>query len=184
MASKYHLKLDGHTYEVEVEEDAEGYRVRIAPPGGAAGKKRKEPKWHPVSLQRIGDTARYSLILDHRPYDLFAEENPVGYHVVLSGRTIAIESVDRKKRRGPAGPATIETETGEGEWVLTSPMAGVVIQVMVKVDQEVQSGDVLLIVEAMKMQNELRARRGGTVKAVYVSEGQRVDQGTPLLVVV
>jgi pyruvate carboxylase subunit B len=41
---------------------------------------------------------------------------------------------------------------------------------------------VLCVVEAMKMQNELHARRGGTVKAVYVSVGQRVDQGTPLLV--
>ncbi|HWQ28182.1 MAG TPA: biotin/lipoyl-containing protein [Dehalococcoidia bacterium] len=42
----------------------------------------------------------------------------------------------------------------------------------------------MLVVEAMKMQNELRARRGGQVKAIYVTEGQRVDQGTPLLVVV
>jgi len=41
---------------------------------------------------------------------------------------------------------------------------------------------VVLVIEAMKMQNELRARRGGTVKAVYVSKGQRVEQGTPLLV--
>ena len=40
----------------------------------------------------------------------------------------------------------------------------------------------LIVVEAMKMQNELHARRAGTVKAVYVSVGQRVDQGTPLLV--
>jgi pyruvate carboxylase subunit B len=41
---------------------------------------------------------------------------------------------------------------------------------------------VLAVVEAMKMQNELHARRAGTVKAIYASVGQRVDQGTPLLV--
>lgn len=181
MASKYRLKLEHHEYEVEVEEDAEGYKVRIHPP---AGRGRRTPRWHPVSLERIGDTARYSLIFDHRPYDLFAEESPQGFHVVVGGRTIAVQSVDRK-RRGVLGPSALEPEAGEeGEWVLTSPMAGVVVQVMVKVDEEVQSGDVLLVVEAMKMQNELRARRAGTVKAVYVSEGQRVDQGAPLLVVV
>jgi len=66
--------------------------------------------------------------------------------------------------------------------VLKSPMAGVVREIAVRADDEVSEGQVLCIVEAMKMQNELHARRGGTVKAVYVSVGQRVDQGTPLLV--
>ena len=46
-----------------------------------------------------------------------------------------------------------------------------------KADDEVAEGQVLVVVEAMKMQNELHARRAGTVKAVYVSVGQRVDQG-------
>jgi pyruvate carboxylase subunit B len=71
----------------------------------------------------------------------------------------------------------------EGEWVLKSPMAGVVQSILVEADDEVSEGQVVIIVEAMKMQNELHARRAGTVKAVYVSVGQRVDQGTPLLVV-
>lgn len=181
MASKYRLKLEGREYEVEVEEDAVGYRVRINPPPGS---KKRPSRWRPVSLERVGESARYSLILDQKPYDLFAEENPQGYHVVIGARTIAVQNVDRK-RRSVRGPAAVEPEAGEeGEWVLTSPMAGVVVQVMVTVDQEVQAGDVLLVVEAMKMQNELRARRGGQVKAIYVTEGQRVDQGTPLLVVV
>jgi len=61
---------------------------------------------------------------------------------------------------------------------------GVIREVMVSADDEVEDGQTLIIVEAMKMQNELQARRAGTVKAVYVSVGQRVDQGTPLLVVV
>jgi Acetyl/propionyl-CoA carboxylase, alpha subunit len=71
-----------------------------------------------------------------------------------------------------------------GEWVLKSPMTGVVREVQVKADDEVTEGQMLVVVEAMKMQNELHARRAGTVKAVYVSVGQRVDQGTPLLVLV
>jgi biotin carboxyl carrier protein len=61
-------------------------------------------------------------------------------------------------------------------------MAGVVEKVLVALNDLVQPGDVLMIIEAMKMQNELRARHGGQVKAIYVSEGQQVEQGTPLLV--
>ena len=76
----------------------------------------------------------------------------------------------------------MEATTDTGEWVLTSPMAGVVQEVLVEPGDEVKSGQVVIVVEAMKMQNDLRARRGGTVKAVYVSVGQRVDQGAPLLV--
>ena len=63
-------------------------------------------------------------------------------------------------------------------------MAGVVREVQVAADDEVTEGQMLVVVEAMKMQNELHARRAGTVKAVYISVGQRVDQGTPLLVLV
>jgi pyruvate carboxylase subunit B len=61
-------------------------------------------------------------------------------------------------------------------------MAGVVQEVMVQPGDEVEAGQAVLVIEAMKMQNDLHARRGGTVKAVYVSVGQRVEQGTPLLV--
>jgi biotin carboxyl carrier protein len=83
-------------------------------------------------------------------------------------------------RRG-AGGDSLEIDDG-GEWVLKSPMAGVVLEIRVKADDEVEQGQVLAVVEAMKMQNELHARRAGTVKAIYASVGQRVDQGTPLLV--
>ena len=62
-------------------------------------------------------------------------------------------------------------------------MSGVVLEILVQPGDEVEAGQVVITIEAMKMQNDLHARRGGTVKAVYVSVGQRVDQGTPLVVV-
>jgi biotin carboxyl carrier protein len=61
-------------------------------------------------------------------------------------------------------------------------MAGVVQDVPVSPGDEVKAGAVVVVIEAMKMQNELRARHDGSVKAVYVSVGQRVEQGSPLLV--
>jgi acetyl-CoA/propionyl-CoA carboxylase biotin carboxyl carrier protein len=61
-------------------------------------------------------------------------------------------------------------------------MSGSVREILVQPGDEVEANQVLAVIEAMKMQNDLHARRAGTVKAVYVSAGQRVDQGTPLLV--
>ena len=168
MAAKYRLKLDEQDHEIEVEPDGSGgYRVAF---GDDTAR---------VNLRRIDDSARYSLIVDGRPYDVFAEEGPTGFHVVIGGRTIAVGT--QTGRRGKGGPESFDVDEG-GEWVLKSPMAGVVQEVLVKADDEVQQGQVLIVVEAMKMQNELHARRGGTVKAVYASVGQRVEQGAPLLV--
>lgn len=170
MASTYRLTLAGQEHELEVEEHGGSFRVRLG------------DRWHPIDLVRVGETARYSLLLDHHPYDVFAEAGPHGYHVVIGARLYAISTPGpaRGRRSGEAGDIDATTDTGE--WVLTSPMAGVVQQVMVQPGDEVEAGQVVVVVEAMKMQNDLHARRAGTVKAVYVSEGQRVDQGAPLLV--
>ncbi len=170
MAAKYRLRLGDDIKEIEVEPDhAGGYRVTV---DGAT---------RVVSLERINDSARYSLIVDGRPHEVFAEEGPTNYHVMVGGHLVTVGT--QTGRRGGADGGSLEVDTG-GEWVLKSPMAGVVREVQVSADDEVEEGQVLVVVEAMKMQNELHARRAGTVKAVYVSVGQRVDQGTPLLVLV
>jgi biotin carboxyl carrier protein len=168
MAATYRLKLGNEDIEIGIEPDgAGGYRATL------------RDQTSRVSLVRISDSARYSLIVDNRPYELFAEESPTGFHFVLGGSTIDIGT--QTGRRGKGG-GSLDVDI-DGEWVLKSPMSGVVQSILVSADDEVSEGQVVIVVEAMKMQNELHARRAGTVKAVYVSVGQRVDQGTPLLVV-
>lgn len=170
MASTFKLKLGDQEHEVEVEEQDGHYRVRLG------------DKWHPVELERMGETAHFSLLLDRRPYDVFAEEGPHGYHIVIGSRLFAINTPGAERARRAGGPEDVEPTTDTGEWILSSPMAGVVQEVLVQPGDEVEAGQVLMVVEAMKMQNDLHARRAGTVKAVYASAGQRVDQGAPLLV--
>ena len=170
MAAKYRLRLGDETREIEVEPDhAGGYRVTV---DGAT---------RVVSLARINDSARYSLIVDGRPYDVFAEEGPTNYHVIVGGHLVTVGTQTGRRGGGEGDGFDVDAD---GEWVLKSPMAGVVREVQVSADDEVSEGQMLVVVEAMKMQNELHARRAGTVKAVYVGVGQRVDQGTPLLVLV
>ena len=126
---------------------------------------------------------RPGVLIDRRPYDVFAEEGPDGYHIVIGSRLFAITTPGLLRGRRSGGPAAAATTIDTGEWVLTSPMAGVVQEIMVEPGDDVEAGQVVVTIEAMKMQNNLNASRAGTVKAVYVSVGQRVEQGTPLLVV-
>jgi biotin carboxyl carrier protein len=170
MAQTYRLTLGDAEHELEVEESGDEFRVRLG------------DKWHPVELERVGETARYSLLIDHRPYDVFAEEGAHGYHIVIGSRLFAVTTPGPARGRGPGGPAEREVPTEAGEWVLTSPMTGIVQEVLVQPGDEVEAGQVVMVIEAMKMQNDLHARRAGTVKAVYASAGQRVEQGAPLLV--
>ncbi len=170
MGPTYRLTLGEHEHEVEVEEQEGHFRVRLG------------DEWHPVEMERMGESARFSMLLDQRPYDVFAEEGPHGYHIVIGSRLFVISVPDTMRGRRADGPDDVETTTDTGEWVLTSPMSGVVQDIFVQPGDEVEAGQVVMVVEAMKMQNDLHARRAGTVKAVYVSTGQRVEQGTPLLV--
>jgi biotin carboxyl carrier protein len=62
-------------------------------------------------------------------------------------------------------------------------MPGKVVRVLVKAGDTVQTRQSLVVVEAMKMENELRAARTGTVREVFVREGQSVDAGTPLVAI-
>jgi acetyl/propionyl-CoA carboxylase alpha subunit len=170
MALTYRLRLGDQEHELEVEEHDDGFRVRIG------------DTWYPIELQRIGDSARYSVLLDRKPYDIFAVEGPHGYHIVIGSRMFPITLADKARGSRAGGPSDLQATTDTGEWVLTSPMAGVIQDVRVQPGDEVEAGQTIVVIEAMKMQNDLQARRAGTVKAVYVTVGQRVEQGAKLVV--
>lgn len=83
----------------------------------------------------------------------------------------------------PAAPKPAAPAAGGGGGTLCSPMPGTILDVKVKVGDAVKAGDVLLILEAMKMENELTADKAGTIKEVKVSKGQAVSGGDALIVI-
>ena len=81
-----------------------------------------------------------------------------------------------------AAPAAAPVVTGAGEAV-TSPMPGTILKVNVAANQAVKAGDVLCVLEAMKMENEIMAPKAGTVTQVLATKGSSVDTGAPLVVI-
>ena len=99
--------------------------------------------------------------------------------VLLRGRLFLVDVEDERQRR-----LRETTKVGlieEGEYTLAAPMPGVVVAVPVEVGQEVEKGENLIILESMKMQNELKAPRSGTVSGIRVAPGNNVDQNQSLL---
>ena len=83
----------------------------------------------------------------------------------------------RARRRGS------DAGTSAGPLEITAPMPGRVVKVLVREGEEVAAGQGVLVIEAMKMQNELRAPRSGSVERIHAAEGEGVETGAPLLLI-
>jgi biotin carboxyl carrier protein len=107
------------------------------------------------------------------------------YDVYLDGRTISVDirPSTRLSAQGPTSPLGMGLPKTAGPQRVTSPMPGKIVKVLVKAGDEVKARQGLVVVEAMKMENELRAARDGRVREVTAVEGRSVDAGAVLLVI-
>jgi len=129
-----------------------------------------------VDLQETGSHF-VSLLVGGRSYEAGLAKRPGGYTVVLADDVVEVDLADGTRGAAPA------PRKAAGVARITAPMPGKLVRVLVSAGQEVSVGDGLVVVEAMKMENELRAPKAGTVKEVPVREGQAVEAGTLLVVV-
>lgn len=130
-----------------------------------------------VGLRRIGDSPRYVLTLDDRVIEVLVEEEPLAFNVTIAGRAYEVET---SRRRGARRREEGDKFTN-GRWRLVAPLTGVVSEVRVAVGDMVAEGDILVVVEAMKMLNELRARVSGIAGAVHIAARDRVEIGQTLI---
>ena len=107
----------------------------------------------------------------------------LGYGVVFLGLVLLMFVLQIMgkimHREAPAAP-TAGLAAGE---VIKSPMPGNVLKLLVSQGQQVKEGDVLIILEAMKMENEIVATKSGSVAQILVTKGQVVETGSPLIVI-
>ena len=167
MAEKYVIRsAEGErTYELERENGT----VRV--------RKEGEESWEVVELQRIGDSQLYLLMHEDRPVELYLERKRRGAHATIGRHTFDFE-VERW-RAGGGAKAKQAVEAGVRR--IIAPMTGSIIEVRCAPGDEVQQGDVLLVIESMKMNNELRSPAAGKVEQVPVATGERVNAGQLLV---
>jgi biotin carboxyl carrier protein len=159
-----HVDLDGRTHIVDARRISESVVSMLVQPRDAS------------SPTRSVDAAFAS-----QPSRSPGESGSGDFDVHLDGRVIALQirpagSFGRQNRAGTGVPTA-------GPQRLVSPMPGKVVRVLIKPGDEVKARQGLVVVEAMKMENELRAARDGRVRDIAVAEGQSVDAGAVLLVV-
>jgi biotin carboxyl carrier protein len=156
---RYHVRVGDRTYLVEL--GPEGTTVDDAPVQ--------------AHLAHVNGTDVHSLILDGASYRLVAARSGSDtWDLHLRGRRLAVEVVDERTHAiremtgggsGPAGPRPIR-----------APMPGLVVKIEVAAGDAVVAGQGLVIVEAMKMENELKAEAAGVVARVHVEPGQAVEK--------
>ncbi len=163
---KYVTTLNGKQFEIEIERDGSLL---------VNGERRE------VDFRAMGPSL-YSILMENLSHELVIEERDEGdIEVQLRGRLYTGKVLDERaqlmaQRSGGKMPDS-------GEATIKSPMPGLVVAIPVEVGQAVTAGQTVVILESMKMQNELKSPRDGVIQSIAVQAGQSVEQNKPLLVI-
>ena len=129
---------------------------------------------------------KYKVTLNGRTYEVEVEAGKAmllsEYEAVAPAPATAAPAAAAAPVAAPAAAPAAPVVTGSGE-AINAPMPGNILKVNVKVGDAVKSGTVLVVLEAMKMENEIMAPKDGTVTQVLVSKGSTVDTGAALVVI-
>lgn len=170
MAEKYLISSDDSEVTLELEHDNEGVLVR------AEG----DESWRRAHLERVGDSGLFLLMLDNEPTELYVERRRGGA-IITVGRHTFDYTVE------PWRPSLMNRDRGkqaqQGQHRILAPMTGSIVDVLRSTGDAVTQGDVVLVVESMKMNNELRSPATGEVVALNVKPGDRVAAGAVLMVI-
>ena len=128
---------------------------------------------------------KYKVTLNNRVYEVEVEQGEAmlvnEYELAAPAAAAPAAAAPAPAAAAPAAaPAAGALAAGE---VVTSPMPGNILKINVAQGQHVNEGDVLIVLEAMKMENEISATKSGTVAQISVTKGAVVETGTPLVVI-
>ncbi|MCX5801555.1 MAG: hypothetical protein NTX17_09245 [Candidatus Eisenbacteria bacterium] len=165
---KYIASVDKRRYELDVELQNGRHVVRLG------GKK------YEVDLRRIPGSPVFSMLIAGKSYEVDVRREAEWLNVSVQGELYRISV---KEELWATAAATTATSAESGVYHLKTPMPGLVVDIRTRVGDKVQRGQALMVIEAMKMQNELYAQAGGTVKEIRVKEQDAVDPTRILMVI-
>ncbi|MGD2076777.1 MAG: biotin/lipoyl-binding protein [Chloroflexota bacterium] len=127
-----------------------------------------------VDFQQLSEGGILSLLLNNQSLEAIVEERNGGWEVLIRGELYSVQVQDERAYRLAKARGVTAEITGEA--AIKSPMPGLIIAVPVEEGQTVSKGDQIVILESMKMENELRSPRDGVVRRVHVQPGQSVEK--------
>ncbi len=134
-----------------------------------------------VDFESVSGQPVYSLLVEGDSFEAYVNPSNGDWQVLLLGQLYNVRVEDEREKRLRAASGTQNVQ--HGEFSMKAPMPGLVLDVLVAEGAEVEKGDVLIILESMKMQNELRSPRSGSISRVYVFAGDSVEQKQAMLVI-
>lgn len=161
---KYYSRVGENEYEIEIIDD------KVFVDGEAVN----------VDLRQSGALELYSLLYNGRSYEMLIEADRFAYDVTMRGERFEVQVEDERTRRLNVGRKMVSVP--EGELPIRAPIPGLVVRILVEEGQAVTDEQPLVLLEAMKMENEIRAVRDGVVKKISCATGQRVEQNAVLIV--
>ncbi|MBM4256912.1 MAG: biotin/lipoyl-binding protein [Deltaproteobacteria bacterium] len=163
----YIATLDDKTHKIEVQELEEDHLYRIVIDGNE----------HIIDGRKLTGHI-YSLLMDNRSFTVDVSAKDDQYTVACEGKSIQLRLLDERRALRPGEGSGSGRDGGK---LVKSFMPGKVVEVLVKVGDDVEKDQGLIIIEAMKMENELRSTAAGKVKEIRVSPGQAVESGELLI---
>jgi biotin carboxyl carrier protein len=163
---KYFATIDDRTFEIEINQ---------------LGELCIDGECVVVDFQSIGGRSIYSLLLGNVSYEAIVEARDDCYEVLVQGTLYRVWVQDERMRR--LAQAAQGFAPPSGEIAIKAPMPGLIIDIPVEVGHVVEAGSVLVVLESMKMENELKAPRAGIVTQVRVQSGQSVEQHETLVAI-
>jgi len=164
---KYVTTIEGREYIVDIIDE---HRVSV------------DGEIYQVDFMPVGDQPVYSLLVNGESFDAHVYPNEDTWQVLFHGSLLTATVEDEREKRLRAALAGKVAE--HEDFHLKAPMPGMVVSIPVNEGELVQRGNVLVILESMKMQNELRSPRDGKVVRLRVKVGDRVEQRETMLSVV
>ncbi|MEP0764802.1 MAG: biotin/lipoyl-binding protein [Chloroflexota bacterium] len=163
---KYQTIVNGQTFDIEINEDG-----RILVNGEVRA----------IDFRALRQGELYSILLDHHSYEAVVDERDDLYHVLLAGDMYEVQVTDERSRR-LASAFMAFGDTG-GEVPIRAPMPGLIVRVPVSEGEPVSKGQTVIILESMKMENELKSPRDGTVHHIHTRAGENVEQNKVLITI-
>ncbi len=181
----YITTIHNNTYRVETPENGQHTAISLDDTS-------YDIDWRQIApLADTGDHAsaggRYSLLLGGRSYDVFArriskpgQRDGETYEIHLAGQRFEVKVEDERSR---LLEGLVRAGSASAEATIQAPMPGLVLDIPVEPGAAVTEGQTVVVLEAMKMENDLSSPISGTIKEIHVTRGQTVDQGEALVII-